>query len=251
MLKRYFIKFSYNGTAYHGWQLQENAVTVQQKINETLQIFFGKEIETIGAGRTDTGVHAEVMFAHFDTNIEFKPSDLIYKLNKLTPKDIAISNVFLVKEDAHARFSATTRSYEYRIALKKDVFLNELSYYHYGDLDLRKMNEACEILKRCKDFKSFCKSHTDVKTTLCELYHAEWKFKNNLLIFEIRANRFLRNMVRALVGTLLEIGSNKISLEQLQEIIEDKNRSSAGRSVPGHGLFLTDITYPKEIFIND
>lgn len=250
MLKRYFIKFSYNGTAYHGWQLQENAVAVQQKINEALQLFFGCVIETIGAGRTDTGVHAEVMFAHFDAGIEFKLNDLIYKLNRLTPKDIAISDVYLVKDNAHARFSALTRSYEYRIALKKEVFLNELAYYHHGDLDINKMNEACEILKNCKDFKSFCKSHSDAKTTLCDLYHAEWKRKNNLLVFEVSANRFLRNMVRALVGTLLEVGSGKISIQELQEIINLKNRSSAGPSVPANGLFLTDITYPKEIFIN-
>jgi len=244
---RYFIELSYNGKAYHGWQNQPNAISVQEVLEKALSTLLRESIEIVGAGRTDAGVHAKQMFAHFDTNDEFSLEDLIYKLNSFLPKDVAIQNIFEVPNDAHARFDAISRSYIYRISLTKNVFDYDYSYNFKLPLDFHAMNKACKVLFEYEDFKCFSRSNTDVKTYNCEIMSAEWKQEQNMLVFSITANRFLRNMVRAIVGTMIDIGLGKISIEQFHDIIKSKDRTNAGASVPGHGLYLTNITYPNHI----
>jgi tRNA pseudouridine38-40 synthase len=247
-MQRYFIQLAYKGTNFHGWQIQENAPTIQAEINKALSILLNQSIETIGCGRTDTGVHASEFFAHFDS-LEIKDiSNLIYKLNKFLSKDIAVYNIWKVKNNANARYDAIERTYNYYITKQKDPFLTDRAYYYYGSLDVHKMNKACEILLTYNDFEVFSKSNSQVKNFICNIYHAKWTEKNKLLNFEITANRFLRNMVRAIVGTMLEIGKGNINLEEFKKIIESKNRSNAGFSVPPHGLFLSKVKYPKSIF---
>ncbi|MBO6607665.1 tRNA pseudouridine(38-40) synthase TruA [Psychroserpens sp.] len=243
---RYFIELSYNGKAYHGWQNQPNAISVQQTIEEALSILLKEQISIMGAGRTDAGVHASKMFAHFDMTSSLD-DNLVFKLNSYLPKDIAIHVIFEVKSDAHARFDATSRTYNYRIALRKDVFNHDFAYALHKPLDLDLMNEACEILLSYKDFQCFSKSNTDVKTYHCDIKEANWTILKNELVFTIKADRFLRNMVRAIVGTLINIGLNKIPLQSLHDIIKSKDRSRAGYSVPAHGLYLIDIEYPEHI----
>ena len=244
---RYFIEFSYNGKAYHGWQSQPNAISVQQVMEEALTKLLRTKISVMGAGRTDAGVHASQMFAHFDIADAFDVDVIIFKLNCYLPKDIAIHQIFKVKEKAHARFNALSRTYNYRIATKKNVFNSDFAYHVYFSLNLYKMNEACKILFQYKDFQCFSKSNTDVKTYHCDIKEAFWKIENDELLFTITADRFLRNMVRAIVGTLIEIGLGKMEVNQLHNIIESKNRSEAGYSVPANGLFLTKIVYPDTI----
>ena len=198
---RYFIKFSYKGTNYHGWQYQPNATSVQETLTKALCVVLNSELEIMGAGRTDTGVHAKEMFAHFDFDKEIEAQALIHKLNSFLPKDIAVSDVIPVHEDAHARFDATKRTYEYHINTAKNVFLEELSWYYHQKLDVNLMNEAAKILLKHTDFQCFSKVHTDVNTFNCKISEAYWKEANNQLIFTISADRFLRNMVRAIVGT--------------------------------------------------
>ncbi|MGM5469801.1 tRNA pseudouridine(38-40) synthase TruA [Flavobacteriaceae bacterium LMO-SS05] len=244
---RYFIELSYNGKHYHGWQNQPNAISVQQVLEDTLSVLLQTNIEVVGAGRTDAGVHASQMFAHFDLEQEIDIPNLIYKLNSFLPNDIAVHDIFKVKASAHARFDATSRTYHYKISVSKNVFTSDFTYRLQMPLDLKKMNEACKILLQFKDFQSFSKSHTDVKTFVCNIKKAKWVEGHNELIFIITADRFLRNMVRAIVGTLINIGLGKIEIEDLITIIKSKNRSEAGYSVPAHGLYLTHITYPDSL----
>jgi tRNA pseudouridine38-40 synthase len=240
---RYFIELSYHGKNYHGWQIQPDAISVQQKVNTALSIMLQKEINVVGAGRTDTGVHASQMFAHFDLEKQVV-DNAVFKLNSILPKDIVVYQVFLVEDEKHARFNALSRSYEYKISLGRNPFLVDFSWQiHTQRFDIGAMNEAAKLLLEYKDFESFSKVKTDVYTFICDITEAVWTQKENELIFHISANRFLRNMVRAIVGTLLEVGSGKISIEDFRQIIESKNRSKAGLSVPAKGLFLTAIKY--------
>ena len=248
---RYFLELSYNGSAYHGWQNQPNATSVQEVIEKALSILLGDDIAIMGAGRTDAGVHAKQMFAHFNTNINFNITDLIFKLNSFLPIDIAIHNLFRVKAEAHTRFDALSRTYLYRITLKKNVFTFNNTYYVKQNLDIYKMNEASKILFEYKDFQCFSKSKTEVKTYYCDIMKAEWFFEDDELQFVIKANRFLRNMVRAIVGTIINIGLGKLSIEDLHTIIQSKNRSEAGFSVPAHALYLTNIEYPEDIKLDE
>ena len=244
---RYFLELAYNGKAYHGWQIQPNAISVQEVIEKTLSTLLNETISIVGAGRTDAGVHAKHMFAHFETEVEFKVKDFIYKLNSFLPKDITIVDVFKVKPDAHARFHAISRAYLYRISLSKDVFNYDGSFYLKQDLDIGKMIEASKILLDYKNFQCFSKSNTDVNTYNCNIMRTELQLVNNELHFTIKADRFLRNMVRAIVGTLINVGLGKIEAEDLHTIIKSKNRSEAGFSVPAHGLYLTEVIYPDSI----
>lgn len=246
---RYFIELSYYGKVYHGWQNQPNAISIQEVLEDALSKLLKAKITIVGAGRTDAGVHAEQLFAHFDYDEVFNIEKLIFKLNSFLPKDISIQNIYKVKEDAHARFDALSRTYNYIITQKKDVFNSEGSCYIKHDLDIGKMNEAAKILFDYRYFKCFSRSNTDVKTYNCIIMLAEWKKVNNQLIFTIKADRFLRNMVRAVVGTMLEIGLGKTSIEEFHQIIESGDRTKAGASVPAHGLYLSKIEYPKNIFI--
>ncbi len=246
---RYFIELSYNGKAYHGWQNQPKDISVQEVIEHALSTIFKKIIAIVGAGRTDTGVHALQMFAHFDTDAKFNEEDLVFKLNSFLPNDISISQIFKVKPESHARFNAVSRTYKYRISLKKNAFNFENAYYLSKQLDLFKMNEASKLLLQYKDFQCFSKSNTDVKTYNCKISRADWYIENDELHFIIKADRFLRNMVRAIVGTMINIGVGKIEVSDLHDIIKSKNRSEAGYSVPAHALYLTEVEYPNDILL--
>lgn len=250
MKKRYFIYLSYKGTAYHGWQTQPNGISVQEVLCKALSTVLRTDIEIVGAGRTDTGVHAKLMVAHFDFEGELpKLTSFASKLNSILPKDIAISKILEVKTDAHARFDATSRKYEYHIVTKKNVFKNDFAARFNENLNFELMNEAAATLMDYRDFTSFSKLHTDAKTNNCVIMHAQWTTIDGEWIFTIQADRFLRNMVRAIVGTLLEVGRSKMTIEQFREVIEIKNRCKAGTSVPAQGLYLVDIQYPEDIFI--
>jgi tRNA pseudouridine38-40 synthase len=240
---RYFIKLAYNGTHYHGWQYQPNAASVQETMNKAFSIILNTEINLMGAGRTDTGVHAKEMYAHFDLETPFDIPNVIHKLNSFLPKDIVIYDVFPVDDEAHTRFDATKRTYEYHINTFKDAFLQEQSWYFHQKLDLDLMNQAAKSLFNHTDFQCFSKVNTDVNTFDCTIFEAYWKQESGKLIFTISANRFLRNMVRSIVGTLINIGLHKITLNDFESIIESKNRDKAGFSVPAHGLYLTKIEY--------
>ena len=240
---------SYNGSSYHGWQIQPNAVTVQETIQDALSKLLNTNISITGAGRTDTGVHAFQMFAHFDVDETLDTENLTLKLNSFLPKDIAIQSIFQVNADAHTRFHAIKRSYDYKISLKKNVFLFDYTHYVHQKLDVDKMNEAANILLEYTNFQCFSKSNTDVKTYNCKIEKAQWKQEGNLLIFTISADRFLRNMVRAIVGTLLNIGLSKIAVSDMHKILASKDRSEAGFSVPSKGLYLTEVLYPDNIKI--
>lgn len=244
---RYFIELSYNGKAYHGWQNQPNAISVQEVLENALSTLLKNKINIVGAGRTDAGVHAKQMFAHFDTSEKITLQKLKYSLNSFLPNDIAIQDVFKVSSETHARFDAISRTYIYRISLTKNVFSFDNSYYFKPKLDVNKMNEAAKILLKYKNFKCFSRSNTDVKTYNCNIMNAEWKVEDEELVFTIKADRFLRNMVRAIVGTMINIGISKMKVEQLHNVIKSKDRSEAGASVPGHALYLSKIEYPKHI----
>lgn len=240
---RYFIEFSYNGATFFGYQIQPNQITVQEELEKALSTILREEIKTTGAGRTDTGVHAKKIFAHFDTH-QILDENLPKRLNAFLPPSISIKRIFSVNDDLHARFSAVSRTYEYHISTEKNPFTEGLAWQMWRkSLDIDKMNEACKILFEYEDFTSFSKLHTDVKTNNCKIYHAEWKQINNQIIFTISANRFLRNMVRAIVGTMVEVGLGKIQPQDLHQIIQQKHRNSAGASAPAHGLFLVNVEY--------
>lgn len=247
MKHRYFIEIMFDGTAYHGWQVQPNSSTVQQQINQAISTVLGEDINVVGAGRTDTGVHAKQMFAHFDSSISFDGKDFVYKLNSFLKNDISVLRVFEVDDSAHSRFDAVSRKYEYLIHANKNPFLINKSWYFHRKLDVDLMNEASKLLLNYTDFTSFSKLHTQTKTNNCSVKMAVWEKVNDTLVFNIEADRFLRNMVRAIVGTLVAVGEKKISIEEFVEIIESKNRSKAGASVPAHGLYLVSVKYPKTI----
>lgn len=244
---RYFIELSYNGKAYHGWQVQPNAISVQEVLEKGLSTLLKEKISTMGAGRTDAGVHAIQLFAHFDTEVIFEEHMLQYKLNSFLPEAISIQNIFKVKADAHARFDAVSRQYLYRIALQKNPFNTEQAFLLKAKLDIDRIKEATKILFNYKDFQCFSKSNTDVKTYNCNIMKAQWEIFGNELQFTIKADRFLRNMVRAIVGTLINVGVGKLEVNDMHNIIKSKNRSEAGFSVPAHALYLTEVAYPKTI----
>lgn len=244
-MTRYFLKLAYNGSAYSGWQIQPNAKSIQEEIQEQLKkINKNKPIEIVGCGRTDAGVHASEFYAHFDAPEDLTIDQLQHKLNGMLSKHISIMNIIQVHEDAHARFDATTRTYHYFISQVKDPFQSDFHYFFKPDLDVKKMNEACKFLFKHEDFTSFSKLHTDTFTNNCSILKAEWKKTDQGYQFTITANRFLRNMVRAIVGTCMEVGLGKISVPEFNQIILAKDRNRAGTSVPGKGLFLAQITYP-------
>jgi tRNA pseudouridine38-40 synthase len=248
--KRFFIYFSYKGTAYHGWQIQPNGISVQEVLTKALCTILRTEFEIVGAGRTDTGVHAKLMVAHFDLENDLElDAQFVTKLNSFLPNDIAVFKIVEVQPDAHARFDAISRRYEYHIVTNKDVFKTGLAVREFNQLDYKTMNEAAKTLMEYCDFTSFSKLHTDVKTNNCIIHLAEWKQQENEWVFTIEADRFLRNMVRAIVGTLFEVGRGKMTLEEFKNVIETKNRCKAGTSVPAHGLYLVDIKYPNNIFL--
>ena len=241
---RFFITLSYDGTRFHGWQIQPNGISVQGELQRGLSLLLRQDIVVTGAGRTDAGVHASMMVAHFDYEGELDCRQLAYKLNKLLPQDIAIQKVEQVSDDLHARFSATSRTYYYYIHTEKSPFERHYSCELHYPLDFSKMNEAARILMEYEDFGAFCKSHADVKTTLCHVTKAEWHQNSpSTWYFEITANRFLRNMVRAVVGTLIEVGRGRMSIDDFRKVIKGKRRTEAGESMPGNALFLVNITY--------
>ena len=249
--QRYFIYLTYDGKNYCGWQIQPNGITIQSCLEKALNTLLQEKITVTGAGRTDSGVHAKLMVAHIDAKQdELDNSIFSEKLNRILPDDISILCLRKVNADAHARFDAISRTYQYVISTQKDPFNRDYSWKIHHELDIERMNEAAAILFDYIDFTSFSKLHTDVKTNNCQIKKAEWKKTDkNIYIFTIQADRFLRNMVRAIVGTLVDVGRHKISLKQFQEIIEQKNRCKAGTSVPAQGLFLIDINYPENIFL--
>lgn len=240
---RYFITLSYDGTAYHGWQIQPHSISVQEELHKALSTLLRQPMEVVGAGRTDTGVHARKMVAHFDYG-ELDCPQLVYKLNKILPRDIAVQKVEAVAEDMHARFSAKSRTYNYFVHLSKDPFRRAYSWQVYGEPDFDLMNRAAEVLMEYRDFTSFSKLNTDTKTNDCTITEAHWdRVGDGQWCFTISANRFLRNMVRAIVGTLLEVGRGRMTIEQLRQVIEAKDRCRAGDSVPGNALFLVEVEY--------
>ncbi len=246
-MQRYFIELAYNGNNYNGWQIQDNAPSIQAAVNEAISVILQQNINVVGCGRTDTGVHARQFYAHFElenSSLEIDYNSLKNKLNGILPWDISIYNIFQVKPDLHARFSATKRSYEYKISKCKDPFEHDFAYYFPHQLNIEKMNKAATLLLSYSDFTSFSKLHTQVKTNICKVESAQWFEEDYLLTFKISADRFLRNMVRAIVGTLIDVGREKISMQEFKDIIESKNRSNAGYSVPAKGLYLTEVIYP-------
>jgi tRNA pseudouridine38-40 synthase len=250
---RYFLNISFTGTGYHGWQEQSNASkTVQGICKAGLEKILRHPVSLLGCGRTDTGVHAEEFFAHFDSDEKTLIKDKerwIYKFNSVLPFTIAVNDIIAVKEKANARFDATSRTYKYIITTRKDPFLLDFSLFFPFELDIDKMNQAAKKLKHFKEFSSFKKSNTQNKTDTCTIKHAEWKKQGHKIIFTITADRFLRNMVRAIVGTMLNVGNGKCTVEEFCRIIESKNRSRAGASVLASGLYLTKIEYPEKVFL--
>lgn len=248
---RYFVTLSYNGRNYVGWQIQPNGISVQQVMQDALSLILRDTVSITGAGRTDAGVHARRMVAHFDWDgPSFDAEVLVSKLNSYLPKDLLVLSIQPVKPDVHARFSALSRTYSYHITTRKDPFLHELKYHLHFQPDLERMNQMCAVLREYNDFTSFSKLHTDVKTNLCQIKSARWERKeNHQFEFTISADRFLRNMVRAIVGTMLEVGRGRIDERGLRRIIEAKNRNLAGDSVPGHALFLEEVIYPDDIWL--
>ncbi|MEC8831185.1 MAG: tRNA pseudouridine(38-40) synthase TruA [Bacteroidota bacterium] len=245
---RYFVQFSYFGKAYHGWQNQPNAITVQEVLEKAFSTLLREKVEVVGAGRTDAGVHAREMYCHFNVDGIPHVDDLVYRLNAFLPDDIAVQGIYPVTPDAHARFDATERTYEYWIVKEKDPFLFDHAHFVKHALDLEAMNQAAQILLDYTDFECFSKSNTDVKTFNCDVRQAVWAIQGEKLVFTISADRFLRNMVRAVVGTLLDVGMGKMPVQDIHKVIASKDRGEAGVSVPAKGLYLTKVSYPKEIF---
>ena len=250
-MQRYFITLSFDGARYHGWQVQPNGTTVQEQLQQALTTLLRQPIEVVGAGRTDAGVHARMMVAHADVDPSLcadasvlDARQMAYRLNRILPHDIAVQKVQLVDSDMHARFSATSRTYHYYLHTTKDPFLHNRSWETHYDLDFPLMNEAAQWLLSQDDFAAFCKTGADVKTTICHLTHAQWhQLSPTEWRFEITANRFLRNMVRAVVGTLVEVGRHRMSLSQFHQVVLSHSRTKAGESMPAHALYLVDIQY--------
>lgn len=250
MMYRYFIYLAYDGTNYHGWQIQPNGASVQETLMKALATFLRCPVEVVGAGRTDAGVHARLMIAHFDFERPLDPATVVDKLNRLLPPDIAVYQVRPVTPEAHARFDATSRTYKYYLTTRKDPFTRSYAWRVFQALDFERMNEAARTLFDYTDFTSFSKLHTDVKTNNCRIMQAYWEQVGEYeWVFTIQADRFLRNMVRAIVGTLVEVGRGKLTVEGFRKVIEEKNRCSAGSSVPGQALFLVGVTYPDSLFL--
>ena len=250
MTNRYFILFSYDGAAYHGWQVQPNAITVQQVLEEALATLLRMPVPVVGAGRTDTGVNAECMVAHANLPADVDVAQLIYKLNKILPPDIAVSDIKRVRDDAHARFDAVSRRYRYRVVTVKSPFARRYALRVMPGIDFEAMNRAAELLYEYTDFTSFSKLHTDVKTNNCKVTYAAWhNVGGGEWVFEIEADRFLRNMVRAIVGTLLLVGRGKMTIDGFREVIENKARADAGDSAMGEALFLVDVKYPNDVYL--
>jgi len=248
-MNRFFLELSFKGTHYHGWQSQPNALTVQSVLELAMKTLTGDDIRTTGAGRTDTGVHAKYFMAHLDSKhpLFSTPEHFIYKINSILPDDIAVQHVYAVSGDAHARFSALSRTYEYTIRQVKDPFDLEFSWHFSRKLDLDAMNLAATRLQEIRDFTSFSKLHTDVKTNECRIMTANWSQAGNKIIFNVKADRFLRNMVRSLVGTMVDIGLGKIHQDKFMDIFAGRNRNLASFSAPAQGLSLVDISYPDNI----
>jgi len=241
---RYFIKLAYDGSDFHGWQMQDNAHSVQAELTEKLVLMLKEDFHIVGCGRTDTGVHAREFYAHFDINSEIEGiRDFIYKLNSFLPRSIAIYDLYLVDNEMHTRFSAKSRTYKYYISTQKNPFKENFSYQFLPKLDVKNMNKAAEMLLEYTDFTSFSKLHTQTATNNCDISHAKWEETDEMLVFTITADRFLRNMVRAIVGTLIEVGKGKMKVEDFRKVIESKDRREAGFSAPAKGLFLHDIIY--------
>jgi tRNA pseudouridine38-40 synthase len=244
---RYFMDITYNGSGFHGWQIQDNAHSVQAEIQIAMAKIFGEDVDLVASGRTDTGVHATQQVAHFDSD-QIDPSQLAYKLNAMLPNSIAINSIKAVQDSAHARFDATLRSYQYHIHQKKSPFLTDRSYYFKPELNTAHIKACCELLLDWHDFKCFSKVKTDVTTFNCTISKANWLSTEKGYLFEISANRFLRGMVRAIVGTLIEVGLSKLSCSDFALILERGDRRAAGSSVPAHGLFLHEVVYPLDIY---
>ena len=250
-MSRYFIYLSFNGARYHGWQIQPNGITVQAELEKALATLLRRETPVTGAGRTDAGVNARLMVAHFDTPAPLdNPAETADRLNRVLPPDIAVYDIRPVTDEAHSRFDALSRTYKYYLIDHKSPFLETFACRYRGTLDFDRMNEAAEQLYRYTDFTSFSKLHTDVKTNNCRIQQARWEKEGDMWVFTITADRFLRNMVRAIVGTLLEIGRGRMTADGLRRVIEAKDRCKAGVSVPGHALYLVDITYPDQLFLD-
>jgi len=246
---RYFIEISYKGTQFHGWQIQPNAITIQEELEKAFSTILREEIKITASGRTDAGVHAAQQIAHLDCNTEIDNEKFEFKINSFIDNDFSINSIRRVNNDAHARFDAQDRTYHYYINNKKSPFTKGLSWYNRRNLDVELMNNAAEILLDFQDFTSFSKLNTDTPHNLCDIKFAKWEYKGNQLVFTITANRFLRGMVRAIVGTLADVGMGKISVEKFREIIEGENRKLASSNAPSEGLFLAKITYPNEIYL--
>lgn len=245
---RYFVELSYDGTAFHGWQVQPNARSVQGELIDAFSTFFREEVYVVGAGRTDTGVHASHMVAHFELNNPIEsPEDAVYKLNRFLSEEIALQEIYEVKAEAHARFSATERAYEYVLSRVKNPFATKYAWQFQRELNFTQMNQAASLLLEHNDFACFCKADSDVNTTLCDVRTAHWERDGDTWIFHIAADRFLRNMVRAIVGTLVEVGEGKHTIEEFKSILESGSRSKAGSSAPAGGLFLSKVSYPSDI----
>lgn len=246
---RYFLKLSYNGTGFHGWQVQPKVLTVQEELAKVIGRTLQSTVEITGCGRTDTGVHAKEFYAHFDTeSLPFPPTEMLYKWNNMLHRNIALHELLPVESTAHARFDATARSYEYLISSKKQPFMPDLHYYFTRPLDMHAMNEACESLIGKRSFASFCKANANNHTDICDVREASWREENGILRFRITADRFLRNMVRAVVGTMIDIGLKRTAPSDLEAILASEDRSAAGRSVPASGLYLVQVKYPSHIF---
>ncbi|EMR02246.1 tRNA pseudouridine(38-40) synthase TruA [Cesiribacter andamanensis] len=248
---RYFLDIAYNGARYHGWQLQNNAHTLQAEVEEGLGKLFRQPMRITGSGRTDTGVHAEQQLVHFDVELDLLSElDLwLHKINAVLPPDIWAKSLRPVSSEAHARYSALSRRYQYRISRHKDPFRQQLVYYFPRPLDVAKMNEAAALMLQWEDFECFSKIHTNVKHFRCTVWEARWEETEGGLIFYIAANRFLRNMVRAIVGTLLQVGQGRMTVPEFQQVLESRDRSRAGRSAPADGLFLVEVQYPTDIYV--
>ncbi|MEM6644308.1 MAG: tRNA pseudouridine(38-40) synthase TruA [Bacteroidota bacterium] len=248
---RFFLEIAYRGTNYHGWQSQPNAITIQEEIEKALALILKQKTSLTGSGRTDTGVHANQQIAHFDSEEidEIDERNLIFQLNSYLSRDIAVRSIKSVHPDANARFSAISRTYHYHLHQEKDPFKQDLSYFFPTVLEVEKIKDACELIRSWQNFECFSKVHTDVNHFDCDILSIEWTRKHHRHLFSIKANRFLRGMVRAIVGTLLDVGLGRNSLQDLQLILESRDRSRAGRSVPAHGLYLEEVTYPNETFL--
>ncbi|MCG8580944.1 MAG: tRNA pseudouridine(38-40) synthase TruA [Bacteroidales bacterium] len=246
---RYFIELAYNGSMFHGWQIQPNAISVQEVMNDALNKVLRRDVNVVGCGRTDTGVHASYFVAHFDCDTPLADTEhLVYKLNRIVGNDVVVYSVQKVDEETHSRFHATARTYHYYLRTEKNPFVKDFSFRPFYKVDIDKMNEAAKVLFEYVDFTSFSKLHTETKTNNCKILYAKWEPSEDGAVFVIKADRFLRNMVRAIVGTLLEVGRDKITIEQFRKVIEDKDRGKAGTSVPGQALFLVDVEYPEGMF---